>query len=136
MDIKNEIGFYFIGSDEDRNIYNLNDFMYEETGWRFGHIDKELLYRKTVELTSSHYHYDYDTTHTFIKDDFSYRSYESLDKTWYDFINNDLKEQTLEDSFTKFKVLQTVIRKRINFKTDALASNERLSSRNDFNSKE
>ena len=93
MDIKNEIGFYFIGSDEDRNIYNLNDFMYEETGWRFGHIDKELLYRKTVELTSSHYHYDYDTTHTFIKDDFSYRSYESLDKTWYDFINNDLKEQ-------------------------------------------
>lgn len=93
IDIKNEIGFYFIDSDEDRNIYNLNDFMYEETGWRFGHIDKELLYRKTVNLTNAHYDYDYNINRTFIKDDFSYRSYESLDKTWYDFINNDLKEQ-------------------------------------------
>ena len=34
-----DIGFYLQDSDEENGIFNLDDYMYEETGWRFGHID-------------------------------------------------------------------------------------------------
>lgn len=37
-----DLGFYLQDSDEGNGIFNLDDYMYEETGWRFGHIDKNV----------------------------------------------------------------------------------------------
>lgn len=39
-----DLGFYLQDSDEDNDIYSLDDYMYEETGWRFGHIDDSVKY--------------------------------------------------------------------------------------------
>lgn len=44
-----DLGFYLQGSDEQNNIYSLDDYMYEETGWRFGHIDDIVKYNEFSE---------------------------------------------------------------------------------------
>lgn len=44
-----DLGFYLQGSDEENNIYSLDDYMYEETGWRFGHIDDIVKYNEFSE---------------------------------------------------------------------------------------
>lgn len=44
-----DLGFYLQGSDEENNIYSLDDYMYEETGWRFGHIDDVVKYNEFSE---------------------------------------------------------------------------------------
>lgn len=37
-----DLGFYLQDSDEENGIFNLDNYMYEETGWRFGFIDKNV----------------------------------------------------------------------------------------------
>lgn len=37
-----DLGFYLQDSDEENSIYSLDDYMYEETGWKFGHIDDSI----------------------------------------------------------------------------------------------
>lgn len=44
-----DLGFYLQGSDEENNIYSLEDYMYDETGWRFGHIDDVVKYNEFSE---------------------------------------------------------------------------------------
>lgn len=44
-----DLGFYLQDSDEDNGIYSLDDYMYEETGWRFGHIDDSVKYNEFSE---------------------------------------------------------------------------------------
>ena len=44
-----DLGFYLQGSDEANNIYSLDDYMYDETGWRFGHIDDVVKYNEFSE---------------------------------------------------------------------------------------
>lgn len=44
-----DLGFYLQGSDEENNIYSLDDYMYDETGWRFGHIDDIVKYNDFSE---------------------------------------------------------------------------------------
>ena len=95
IDIKTRLGFYLVGAneeDEKKSIYDLNKYMYDETGWRFGHIDKEILYRKTADI-SNLTDYEYGVSTNVSHENLSYRNYESIDKTWYDFLNNELKEQ-------------------------------------------
>lgn len=44
-----DLGFYLQGSDEEKNIFSLDDYMYDETGWRFGHIDDVVKYNDFSE---------------------------------------------------------------------------------------
>lgn len=44
-----DLGFYLQGSDEENNIYSLDNYMYDETGWRFGHIDDIVKYNDFSE---------------------------------------------------------------------------------------
>ncbi|WP_312286735.1 hypothetical protein [Terrisporobacter sp.] len=44
-----DLGFYLQDSDEEKNIFSLDDYMYEETGWRFGHIDDTVKYNDFSE---------------------------------------------------------------------------------------
>lgn len=72
-----DIGFYLIGSDEEKGIYSLDEYMYQETGWRFGHIDDVVRYdvlesgEKVEKL----------------------RWQESVSTQWYDFLNKYISEQ-------------------------------------------
>ena len=70
-----DIYFYLMTSDEDSYIYNLNDYMYSETGWKFGHIDDSVRYDITDEG----------------KED-KLRLFSSVDKRWYDFLTEDIAE--------------------------------------------
>ena len=77
IDVKFEdIAIQLITSDIESNVYSLNDLLYEDTGWTFGHIDDNILYNidsdgnKTEKL----------------------RWQESVNKKWYDYIKNDICE--------------------------------------------
>lgn len=39
-----DIGFYLQDADEENDLYSLDAYLYEETGWRFGHIDDSVKY--------------------------------------------------------------------------------------------
>ena len=70
-----DVAFYLMDKDEENYIYSLNDYMYAETGWKFGHIDDSVRYDinngvKTKKL----------------------RTFSSIDKRWYDFLTEDIYE--------------------------------------------
>lgn len=70
-----DVAFCLMTSCEDGYTYNLNDYMYSETGWKFGHIDDNVRYdinngNKTDKL----------------------RMFSSIDKRWYDFLTEDIAE--------------------------------------------
>ena len=85
----------------DNIIINLNDFMYQEIGWRFGHIDEEVLYsnytKESLFLTDKEGNYIYDKNGDFIE--FKkllikrMRWQEDLDVDWYTFITETLSEE-------------------------------------------
>ena len=60
-------------SDEDQGIFNLDEYMYEETGWRFGHIDNEVRYNSNGEPRL--------------------RWQESVEEDWYTYLNSTLAKQ-------------------------------------------
>lgn len=39
-----DLGFYLQGEEEESDIFNLEDYMYDETGWKFGQIDDDVKY--------------------------------------------------------------------------------------------
>ena len=41
-----DLGFYLQDKDEENDIYSLDDYMFDETGWRFGHIDNSVKYNE------------------------------------------------------------------------------------------
>ena len=68
-----DLGFYLMDSDEDQGIFNLDEYMYEETGWRFGHIDDEVRYNSNGEPRL--------------------RWQESVEEDWYTYLNSTLAKQ-------------------------------------------
>lgn len=68
-----DLGFYLMDSDEDQGIFNLDEYMYEETGWRFGHIDNEVRYNSNGEPRL--------------------RWQESVEEDWYTYLNSTLAKQ-------------------------------------------
>ena len=68
-----DLGFYLMDSDEDKGIFNLDEYMYEETGWRFGHIDNEVRYNSNGEPRL--------------------RWQESVEEDWYTYLNSTLAKQ-------------------------------------------
>ena len=74
IDIKVEdIAFSLMSSGD--NIYNLNDYMYSETGWKFGYIDDGVRYDINNEVKTD-----------------KLRLFSSVDKRWYDFLMEDIAE--------------------------------------------
>lgn len=68
-----DIGFYLIDKNEDEDIYSLDEYMYEETGWRFGHVDDNVRYNSNGEPRM--------------------RWQEDVEESWYDYLNNTISEQ-------------------------------------------
>ena len=68
-----DLGFYLMDSDEEQGIFNLDEYMYEETGWRFGHIDNEVRYNSNGEPRL--------------------RWQESVEEDWYTYLNSTLAKQ-------------------------------------------
>ena len=70
-----DIGFYLIGKDEELGIYSLNDYMKQETGWSFNHIDETVRYDITDEGKTE-----------------KLRWQESISMRWYDFLTTNIAE--------------------------------------------
>ena len=70
-----DIAFYLKNKDEENYIYNLDEHMYNETGWKFGYIDDNVRY----DINGS------DKTDKL-------RVFSSIDKRWYDFLTTDIME--------------------------------------------
>ncbi len=70
-----DIGFYLIGEDEELGIYSLNDYMKQETGWSFGHIDESVRYDISGEEKIE-----------------KMRWQESVNMRWYDFLTSNIAE--------------------------------------------
>lgn len=81
-----DIGFRLTSSDEENDIYNLNDYMYNETGWKFGYIDDKVKYQTDMKTEKM-------------------RWQESVDGYWHDYITTKLAEQfecvVVFDSYNK-----------------------------------
>lgn len=84
-----DLGFYLMGSDIENSIFSLNDYLFEETGWKLGHIDEEVQYDISEEGTKTE----------------KLRWQESVETNWLDFLSGNIKEQfecVLEfDTFNK-----------------------------------
>lgn len=94
MDLKFEdIGFRLTSSDEENDIYNLNDYMFQETGWKFGHIDNKVKFQSD------------GTTEKM-------RWQESVEGYWYDYLTKTIAEQfeciVVFDSYNKLVNLYDV----------------------------
>ena len=70
-----DLAFCLMTSDVDNGIYSLNDYMYAETGWKFGHIDDSVRY----DINGSN------------KSD-KLRMFASVNSRWYDFLVKDIAE--------------------------------------------
>lgn len=87
IDLKFEdIGFRLTSKDEDNNIYCLGDYLYEETGWKFGHIDNKVKFQ------------DDGITEKM-------RWQESVEGYWYEYLTKTVAEQfeciVIFDSYNK-----------------------------------
>ena len=70
-----DVAFYLMDKDEENYIYSLNDYMYAETGWKFGHIDDSVRYDINNGVKTN-----------------KLRTFSSIDKRWYDFLTEDIYE--------------------------------------------
>ena len=68
-----DLGFYLQDEDDTLGLFSLDDYMYEETGWRFGHIDDTVKYNE-------------DGTPKM-------RWQESVDTSWLDFLKQNISTQ-------------------------------------------
>lgn len=68
-----DLGFYLQDSDEENDIYSLDDYMYEQTGWKFGHVDNSIKFNE-------------DNTPKM-------RWQESIDTTWLDYLRKNITTQ-------------------------------------------
>ena len=75
IDLKFEdIGLMLNSSDEENDIYSLNDYMYEETGWKFGNIDNKVKFQEDGTTPKM-------------------RWQESVEGYWYEYLTNTVAEQ-------------------------------------------
>lgn len=72
-----DISFQLMISEMDKKIYSLNDYLYQETGWKLGHIDDVV-------------RYDIDSTG---KKTDKLRIQSGVNKSWYDFLKDDIAVQ-------------------------------------------
>lgn len=72
-----DVGFCLMTGEADGEILSLNDYMYEQTGWRFGHIDDSVLY---------------DTLDNGERQE-KLRWQESVNTNWHDFLTNNVREE-------------------------------------------
>ena len=70
-----DVGFYIVDEDKENDIYSLNDYMYKETGWRFGYVDDLVRYKDKEKTTPR------------------MRWQEDVETDWYDYLNNTLSKQ-------------------------------------------
>jgi hypothetical protein len=68
-----DLGFYLQDEDDTLGLFSLDDYMYEETGWRFGHIDNVVKYNEDGSPKM--------------------RWQESVDTSWLDFLNQNVSTQ-------------------------------------------
>ena len=71
-----DIGFYLVGKDEEKNIYSLDEYMYEQVGWRFGYIDDKVKYSIQEDGTKEE----------------KLRWQESVKTNWHDYILKNISE--------------------------------------------
>lgn len=105
-----DLGFYLQDSDEEKNIFSLDDFMYEETGWRFGHIDDSVKYNDFSEdLIIDEISYDEETGELLVDGIFDdetgnlqlnvpnktpkMRWQESINTSWLDYLSKTISTQ-------------------------------------------
>ena len=72
-----DVGFYIMDEDKENDIYSLNEYMYEETGWKFGHVDNSIRYKDENEENPIP----------------RMRWQEDVETDWYDYLNNVLSKQ-------------------------------------------
>lgn len=87
IDLKFEdIGFRLTSSDEENDVYCLNDHMYNETGWRFGHIDNKVRFQSDGVAEKM-------------------RWQEAVEGYWYEYLTKTMAEQfeciVIFDSYNK-----------------------------------
>ena len=87
IDLKFEdIGFRLTSDDEENNIYCLDDHMYNETGWRFGHIDDRVKFQSDGVTEKM-------------------RWQEAVEGYWYEYLTKTMAEQfeciVIFDSYNK-----------------------------------
>lgn len=87
IDLKFEdIGFRLTSNDEENNIYCLDDHMYNETGWRFGHIDDRVKFQSDGVTEKM-------------------RWQEAVEGYWYEYLTKTMAEQfeciVIFDSYNK-----------------------------------
>lgn len=71
-----DIGFYLNDKDEELGIYSLNEYMKQETGWSFGHIDDTVQYNIDADGNKTN----------------KLRWQESISMRWYDFLMQNISE--------------------------------------------
>lgn len=82
-------------------IINLNEYMYQETGWKFGHIDEEVLYSNYTKGSTylmdkaGNYILTKDAELIEIKQHFNPRMrwLEDIDTDWFTFISENISEE-------------------------------------------
>lgn len=79
-----DLGFQIQGSDEENGIFSLDDYMYEETGWRFGHVDDSIKYNESISPLEINSNYNRTP---------KMRWQESVDCSWLDFLNQNISTQ-------------------------------------------
>lgn len=99
-----DIAFYLKADDYDNDIYNLDSYMYSETGWKFGHIDDAVRY----DINNG------------VKTD-KLRVFPSIDKRWYDFLTVDVAE-----SFNCLVVFDTLNKIVLLYDYNTVAENVQL----------
>lgn len=104
-----DIAFYLMGKEEENYIYNLNDYMYSETGWKFGHIDDTVRYDISGDSKTD-----------------KLRVFSSIDKRWYDFLINDISE-----TFNCLVVFDTLNKAVLLYDNNTVAENVQIYLSND-----
>lgn len=104
------IGFCLQSSDEENDIYSLDAYMYDETGWKFGHIDESVKYNNFSEdLLIDEISYDTESGELSLDGDYDLnegnlelnvhnetpkmRWQESVDTSWLDFLKKNIATQ-------------------------------------------
>lgn len=73
------VGFMLLDKDEENLIFSLNDYMYDEIGWKVGHVDNSIRYS------------NYSPTETNLTPRMRWQ--ESLSSDWYTFLADTIAEQ-------------------------------------------
>ena len=84
-----DVGIYLTSEDIDLGIINLDEYMYQETGWKFGYIDDKVKYDINPDGTKT----------------YKLRWQESIIISWHDFLTKNIQESfeciVMFDTFSK-----------------------------------